>query len=125
MNPWRRSCSYISESRHWPATDSGRAISLVEVSPAHNWRNARWLKEVSSMNIVYNSNHYHVVEYPALGTFELIDKRLGVGGYLQGEMAEVFGHSLAQVIADDPTDDSVDEFIANFDAFMMQPVRLH
>jgi len=77
------------------------------------------------MNIVYNSNHYHVVEYPGLGTYELIDKRLGVGGYLQGEMAEVFGQSLAQVIADDPTDDSVDEFIANFDAFMTQPVRLH
>ena len=48
-----------------------------------------------------------------------------LGGYLQGEMAEVFGQSLAQVIADDPTDDSVDEFIANFDAFMTQPVRLH
>ena len=77
------------------------------------------------MNIVYNSNHYHVVEYPGLGTFELIDKRLGVGGYLQGEMAEVFGHSLAQVIADVADDDSVDEFLANFDAFMTQPVRLH
>jgi hypothetical protein len=40
-------------------------------------------------------------------------------------MAEVFGHSLAQVIADDADDDSVDEFLANFDAFMTQPVRLH
>jgi uncharacterized protein DUF3567 len=77
------------------------------------------------MNIVYNSNYYHVVEYPGLGTYELIDKRLGVGGYLQGEMAEVFGQSLAQVIADDADDDSVDEFLANFDAFMTQPVRLH
>jgi hypothetical protein len=77
------------------------------------------------MNIVYNSNHYHVVEYPGLGTYELIDKQLGVGGYLQGEIAQVFRESLAQAIADDPTDDSLDDFLGNFDFLMTQPVRFH
>ena len=77
------------------------------------------------MNIVYNSNHYHVVEYPGVGGYELIDKKLGVGGYLHGEVAQVFGDSLAQAIADDPTDDSVDEFLGNFDFLMTQPVRFH
>lgn len=77
------------------------------------------------MNVVYNSNHYHVVEYPGLGTYELIDKRLGVAGYLQGQVAQVFGESLAQAIADDPTPDSLDEFLGNFEFLMTQPVRLH
>jgi len=77
------------------------------------------------MNIVYNSNHYHVVEYPGLGTFELIDKRLGLGGYLQGEIALAFGESLAQVIAAEADDDSVDEFLENFDVLMTQPIRFH
>jgi len=77
------------------------------------------------MNVVYNSNHYHVVEYPGLGTYELIDKHLGVTGYLQGQVAQVFGESLAQAIADDPAHDSLDEFLGNFDFLMTQPVRLH
>jgi hypothetical protein len=77
------------------------------------------------MNIVYNSNHYHVVEYPGLGAYELVDKRLGITGYLQGQAAQVFGESLAQAIADDPTHDSLDEFLGNFEFLMTQPVRLH
>jgi hypothetical protein len=77
------------------------------------------------MNVVYNSNHYHVVEYPGLGAYELIDKHLGVAGYLQGQVAQVFGESLAQAIADDPAHDSLDEFLGNFDFLMTQPVRMH
>jgi hypothetical protein len=47
------------------------------------------------MNIVYNSNHYHVVEYPGVGGYELIDKQLGVGGYLQGEVTRCASTNVA------------------------------
>jgi hypothetical protein len=77
------------------------------------------------MNIVYNSNHYHVVAYPGVGGYELIDKRLGVAGYVDGQVAQVFADSLAQAIADDPTDDSVDEFLGSFDFLLTQLVRFH
>lgn len=77
------------------------------------------------MNIVYNSNHYHVVEYPGRGGFELIDKQSGVAGFLEGDIAMAFRHSLAELIATDPTVDSVDEFLGNFDALLNQPLRYH
>ena len=55
------------------------------------------------MNIVYNSQHYHLVEYPSLDAYELIDKTLGVAGYLEGEVAQSFRVSLQRLIAEDPS----------------------
>ena len=77
------------------------------------------------MNIVYNSQHYHVVEYPSLDAYELIDKTLGIGGYLDGELAQSFRVSLHRLIAEDPTIDTVDEFLGNFESLLTQPVRFH
>jgi hypothetical protein len=77
------------------------------------------------MNIVYNSQHYHVVEYPSLDAYELIDKTLGIGGYLDGELAQSFRVSLQRLIAEDPTIDTVDEFLGNFESLLTQPVRFH
>jgi hypothetical protein len=77
------------------------------------------------MNIVYNSQHYHVVEYPGRNGFELIDKAAGLAGYLEGHAGEAFRDSLSRLIEQDPTIDSVDEFLDGFNALMTQPVRFH
>ncbi len=77
------------------------------------------------MNIVYNSQHYHVVEYPGRNGYELIDKTLGLTGYLEGDVADAFRLSLEQLISEDPTIDSVDEFLGGFESLMVQPVRFH
>jgi hypothetical protein len=77
------------------------------------------------MNIVYNSHHYHVVEYPTHNGYELIDKTLGVAGYLEGEVADAFRESLQRLISEDPTIDTVDEFLGGFESLMVQPVRFH
>jgi hypothetical protein len=77
------------------------------------------------MNIVYNSQHYHVVEYPGRNGYELIDKTLGIGAYLEGQVADAFRESLERLISEDPTIDSVDEFIGGFEVLMTQPVRFH
>ena len=52
------------------------------------------------MNIVYNSEHYHVVEYPGRNGYELIDKTHGLVGYMEGEVADVFRASLERLITD-------------------------
>lgn len=77
------------------------------------------------MNIVYNSQNYHLVEYPGQNGYELIDKTLGVTGYLVGEVADAFRESLEQLISEDPTIDTVDEFLGRFESLLTQPVRFH
>jgi hypothetical protein len=77
------------------------------------------------MNIVYNSQHYHVVEYPGRNGYELIDKTAGTTGYLEGDVADAFRESLEQLISEDPTIDSVDEFLGSFGSLLVQPVRFH
>lgn len=77
------------------------------------------------MNIVYNSEQYHVVEYPGRNGYELIDKTHGLVGYMEGEVADAFRASLERLITEDPTIDSVDEFLGGFECLMVQPVRFH
>lgn len=78
-----------------------------------------------NMQIIYNSSHYHVVEYANENLYEVIDKVLGMGGYFQGEVATAFRESLAQVIERDPTSDSVDDFLTEYNCLMTHPVRFH
>jgi len=78
-----------------------------------------------NMQIIYNSNHYHVVEYTQENLYEVLDKVLGMGGYFQGDIATAFRQSLAQVIERDPTVDSVDDFLTEYHCLMTHPVRFH
>ena len=76
------------------------------------------------MHVVYSSEHYHVVEFPGQG-FELINKMTSVGTYLHGDAGARFRDYLAEVIADDASVESVDDFLGNFDALMHQPTIYH
>ncbi len=76
------------------------------------------------MNVVYSSAQYHVVEFPGQG-FELINKVTSVGTYLHGAAGMKFRDYLAEVIADDASIESVDDFLGNFDALMNQPAIYH
>lgn len=78
------------------------------------------------MNLVYVSPQYQVVEFAGeQGGFELINRQLGMGAYLRGEMAEKFRQSLTDVFSQQPTEESVDEFLNNFDDLMQQPAIFH
>ena len=46
-----------------------------------------------NMNILYNSNHYFVLEYLAGNGYEVVDKYLGRGTFLAGEVASRFRKS--------------------------------
>jgi hypothetical protein len=80
---------------------------------------------MNSMNVVYNSPHYYVAEYPVQNGFELINRHQGTGTFLRGEIASLFRQSLANVIAVSPSAEVVDEFLENFDGLMTQPAVLH
>ena len=49
------------------------------------------------MNVVYNSQHYYVVEYAAFNGFELVDKQSGTGTLIEGETAIRFCNSRSEV----------------------------
>lgn len=78
------------------------------------------------MNLVYVSPQYQVVEFPGdQGGFELINRQLGVGTYLRGELAEKFRHSLTDVVSHEPSEELIDEFLGNYDDIMQQRAAIH
>lgn len=79
----------------------------------------------NAMNIVYDSEHYYVVEYPGEHGYELVDKQSGRGTFLQGESADKFRDSMQSVIAQSPSIESVDEFLSHFDPMLNQPLVYH
>ena len=46
------------------------------------------------MNLVYNSEHFSVVEYPTHGGFELIDKHGKTSAFIVGDTAAKFRTSM-------------------------------
>ncbi len=77
------------------------------------------------MNLVYNSQNYSVVEYPAQGGYELIDKQGGTTSFMLGDAAMKFRASIQEVIAKNPTVESVDEFLDDFEPASEQRLVYH
>ncbi len=77
------------------------------------------------MNIVYNSDNYWVLEYPAGQGFELIDKQSARGTFFSGDVAEKFAESMKHAIAEDASIEHVDEFLGKFDILLNVPVVYH
>ena len=78
------------------------------------------------MNVIYNSENYYVVEYPAQHGFELVDKQTQRGAFFQGCVAERFVQSMREVVADENASfERLDEFLGNFDVMMNQAVVYH
>jgi hypothetical protein len=77
------------------------------------------------MNVIYNSDNYYVVEYPAQHGYELVDKHAARGTYLYGDTAEKFLESMKHVIAEDASVEHVDDFLDNFDVLLNLPVVFH
>ncbi len=79
------------------------------------------------MNVMYNSENYYVVEFPGRAGIELVDKTTGRGGFLQGAVEVKFRAHMANLAIEqpEPSTESVDEFLAHYDALLMNPVVLH
>ena len=63
------------------------------------------------MNVIYNSENYYVVEYPAQHGYELVDKHAARGTYLHGDAADRFLESMKHAISEDASAEHVDEFL--------------
>ncbi|GAB3625702.1 hypothetical protein PTE30175_04373 [Pandoraea terrae] len=85
------------------------------------------------MLMIYNSPNYCVVEFAAdngthalsAGGYEIVDKTAGREIFLDGTLARQFREEVQKLIASEPSEDEVDEFLAQFDSFMTSPVVLH
>ena len=77
------------------------------------------------MNIIYTSDNYYVVEYPAQHGYELVDKRSQRGTFFQGDVADRFAKSLQDAVAVEPSVEQVDEFLGSFEVLLNQPLAVH
>jgi len=77
------------------------------------------------MNIIYSSDSYYVVEYPAQHGYELVDKRCQRGTFFQGDVADRFAHSLRAAVAEEASEETVDEFLGSFEILLDQPLVVH
>jgi len=79
----------------------------------------------TSMQIVYDSQNYHVIEYSGIDGFEVTNKAAHACAYFHGPVAVAFRNTFAKAIAENPSIDSVDEFLGGFDSLMTLPTVLH
>jgi len=78
-----------------------------------------------TMNVVFSSPSYQVLEYPEQDAIELVDKIRAIGTLIQGEMAAGFRASLMNLSAQEPSAEDVDDLIGTYDALMHLPQLYH
>lgn len=79
----------------------------------------------ATMNVIYSSDNFYVVEYPAQHGYELVDKRSQRGTFFQGDVADRFAHSLKEAVAEEASVERVDEFLGGFEILLNQPLAVH
>lgn len=90
------------------------------------------------MQMLYNSDHYVVVEFDmgtdasndggdgaTKGAYEIVDKLSRRGIFLNGAVADGFKAGVDALVESGPTEEEVDDFIANYTLLAQQPVILH
>lgn len=77
------------------------------------------------MKVLYDSSNYYVVEFAGRGGIELVDKRAGRAGYIQGMVEASFRAGMADLCAEAGNEESVDEFLAHYDALLTNPLVMH
>jgi hypothetical protein len=80
---------------------------------------------MDTMNVLYDSPHFYMAEFPEREGIELVDKSAGRGGFFEGDLALKLRASMLHLFSDSPTEESVDEFLENYDALLTNPVVLH
>lgn len=85
------------------------------------------------MNLIYNSEQYSVVEFVPdeardalrFGGYEIMDKSGKKEIFIGGELAQAFRKNVEDLIATQPSEEDIDDFLGNYDVLMSQPVTLH
>jgi Protein of unknown function (DUF3567) len=89
------------------------------------------------MQMLYNSDHYVVVEFDLgadapsnesaarRGGYEIVDKFARRGIFLDGAAAEGFKRGVNELVGRGPSEEEIDDFIAGYTLLAQQPVVLH
>jgi len=77
------------------------------------------------MQIVYDSQNYHVIEYSGIDGFEVTNKAAHVCAYFHGPVAVAFRDNFAKVIAGKSHDRFGRRVLGRFDSMMTLPTVLH
>jgi len=76
------------------------------------------------MQVIYNSDHYYVVEYSDQYAYELVDKRSARGTLFRGDGAAKFMQFMRIAVGEDASIEHVDEFLGGFD-MLLAPRLVH
>jgi uncharacterized protein DUF3567 len=90
------------------------------------------------MQMLYNSDHYVVVEFDLAaevpsddagtgrrGGYEIVDKFARRGIFLNGAVADGFKRGVDELVERGPSEEEVDDFIAGYTLLAQQPVIVH
>ena len=77
------------------------------------------------MNVVYNSDHYSVLSYPAQDSVELVDKSAGRMLFLQGPSALHFRAAIEEIPEDERDEETIDAFLDDYCGASARPIVFH
>ncbi|WP_242641654.1 DUF3567 family protein [Candidatus Ichthyocystis sparus] len=82
-----------------------------------------------SINLVYNSPKYSIVEYPKHEAYEILNKDVGLIGFITGSVAIRFRRELEEAFDSNSAIENSEELLENlllsFDIFMSLPAVVH
>ena len=77
------------------------------------------------MNVLFNSDHYHIVEYANSGGFEVFSKDFGRIGFISGGAADALRRSIEEIVAMGTDSDAIDDMLETYDALLTQSLVVH
>ncbi len=77
------------------------------------------------MNVVYSSDHYWVLAYPAQQGFELFDKASLRTLFLQGPLATHFRSAMEEIPEGERDEETIDEFLDGYCRGSAKPIVFH
>ncbi|MBW7900220.1 MAG: DUF3567 family protein [Rhodocyclaceae bacterium] len=77
------------------------------------------------MNVVYNSEHFSILAYPAQQGFELVDKEGSRTLFIQGEVAYRFREAIDAIPEGERDEETIDGFIEEYCDGFARPIRFH
>lgn len=77
------------------------------------------------MNVIYSSEHFWILAYPAELGVELFDRDTRRTLYLQGPLARHFRQAMADIPLDAQTEENIDAFIDDYCCGATRPIVFH
>lgn len=102
---------------------------MAKCRHAQNWLPS--FGEVNTMNMIYNSPNYCIVEFNGeqpdriCRGYEIMDKAARREIFIAGLMADKFRQDVSMLIAAEPSIEEVDHFLSGFEGIMHQPLLMH